>query len=215
MSTWPVVSLSCQQQDQKHHSCATSAFSQASLGFDKRIDKWIQLFCQISQRHDPNEWAFSSQECQVPWLWPGPPSIRRRAKWSTAFWGVGSLRWAPKVTPLCLWTGERRRGRCLSTESLSQASNRLLLMVSGALVLIPLCWIVSPHKRVFSSVWFQRTTVGVMWAGAMCSSSLPWMTALVSVPGLLCTETWATRTLSLWLGCKRRRSLACMMSSCT
>lgn len=45
-----------------------------------------------------------------------------------------SLRWAPKGTPLCLWTRGWRRERCSSTESPSQASNLLLLTVGGTII---------------------------------------------------------------------------------
>lgn len=97
-------------------------------------------------------WLFSnSQGCRVLWWWHGPPSVRRTPEWSTASWAASSLRWMPRAKPLCLWTQGRRRGRCSSTESLSQASVLPLPTVGGASVsLASLCLAhFPPNKQAF------------------------------------------------------------------
>lgn len=71
---------------------------------------------------------------------------------------ASSFRWGPKVKPLCLWIQERRRGRCSSIESLSQASDLLLPMVGGALK-----WLIF---LLLLSYWFYFHVISVYHCGS-------------------------------------------------
>lgn len=62
---------------------------------------------------------------------------------------------------------------------------------------------------------FQCITAAVTPAGATSSISRLWMRARASAPGSLCSVTWATKTLSLWVDCRRRRRWGCTTSFCT